>query len=69
MPAQNPTRSASPATLPAFAKLFVAKVSDRRICQTLGVSLTEAHGLVEQLRAIHGVSPLQNLRAVLRGAA
>ena len=53
--------------LKEFTKLFVKGVSDRQITQQLGITLEQAHGLVEEIRKMHGVSTLVNLRKYLKG--
>jgi len=42
------------------------KLSDSRLCQQLGISLTEAHHLVQELRKMHGLTSMDNLRDYLR---
>jgi hypothetical protein len=53
--------------LKEFTKLFVKGLSDRKLIQQLGITMDQAHGLVAELRRMHGVSTLVNLREYLRG--
>lgn len=53
--------------LKEFAKLFAGpKISDSRICQQLGITLTEAHRLAQELRVQLGITAMQSLRDALR---
>jgi hypothetical protein len=53
--------------LKEFTHLFVKGLSDRKLIQTLGITMDQAHALVEELRRMHGVSTLVNLRKYLKG--
>lgn len=52
--------------LKEFTRLFIRGLSDRKLTQTLGITMDQAHGLVEELRRMHGVNPLVNLRKYLK---
>ncbi len=52
--------------LKQLSDLLVKGLSDRKITQTMGIDMTKAHALVEELRKMHGLSTLDNLRKYLK---
>jgi hypothetical protein len=52
--------------LQQFAELFAKGLSDRKILQTMDITLNEAHAMANQLRDILGLTPMDNLRKTLK---
>ena len=52
--------------LKEMAALLAKGASDRRITETMGITMTEAHTLANELRKIHGLTSMDNLRKTLK---
>lgn len=50
-----------------FAKIMTGpKISDSKLCQTLGITLNEGHALANEWRGILGISSMVRLRDALK---
>lgn len=52
--------------LEEFARLLAQGLSDRKILESMGITLTDAHAMAQELRRLHGLSPMDNLRKTLK---
>jgi hypothetical protein len=52
--------------LQELARLLAQGLSDRKILDAMGITLNEAHALTQELRRLHGLSPMVNLRKTLK---